>query len=83
LKLEWNGKTYLDGDAVVAFKIGDSAQLASTNPQNNFSGAFNCSYLTLINSNQSALQVENMKLKVIIRSLVMKLQALITEIGTI
>jgi hypothetical protein len=48
LKLEYMGKTYLDGDGVVAYKLGESAGLASTNPNNNWSGAFNRSYLTIV-----------------------------------
>ena len=52
LNLEWNGKVYLQGDSVVAFKQGDSAWVASINPLNNFSGSFHCGYLTLVKSNQ-------------------------------
>lgn len=83
LKLEWNGKVYLEGNAVVAYKIGDSAGLASTNPANNFSGGFNCGYLTMVkpSTDNSLLQDENLKLKVMVATLNAKLNGLLAKLN--
>ena len=64
LNLEWNGKVYLQGDSVVAFKQGDSAWVASINPLNNFSGSFHCGYLTLVKSNQETADVATLKTRI-------------------
>jgi hypothetical protein len=65
LKVEWQGKVYLEGGAVVAYIVGESAQLASTNPQNNFSGVFHRTFITAIYSqpNNEDLIKENTALK--------------------
>ena len=65
LKVEWNGKVYLEGQAVVAYTIGESAQLASTNPTNNFSGAFHMSFIQSIvkTNNNTSLAAENDQLR--------------------
>jgi hypothetical protein len=88
LKLEWGGKTYLDGDSVVAFKSGDSAWITSTNQQNNFSGMFNCGFLTMVKSNQVSistvlLQARITQLEGIIDALKKIIVAFIDQYGTV
>ena len=78
LKVEWNSKVYLEGDAVVAYIIGESAQLASTNPQNNFSGAFHRSFITSVTQpNNDSLIAENQRLKDKIKALIAELKRII------
>jgi hypothetical protein len=80
-KIEWNGKVYLEGDAVVAYKISDSALVAGTNPQNGFVSTFNHEYLTLVkskgNEDTAKLRQELEALKAQIRGLVLQIVELL------
>ena len=64
-KYEWNGKTYLEGESVICFKVGTDAWINSTNPNYNFSGRFPCKFFnpkSIPNADVARLQAENRKL---------------------
>jgi hypothetical protein len=93
LKLEYNGKVYVQGECVAAFKYGESAQVASTNPNNAFIGTFHRSYLTPVSSSNSdidsiraentALRAENAGLKGRLTSVMSALMSILSQYNII
>jgi len=65
LKVEWSGKVRLEGDAVVAYKVNESAQLQSINPSDSWSimahRGFIQSIVTPLSTEQ--LAIDNIKLR--------------------
>lgn len=83
VKIEWQGKVYLEGDAVVAFLVTENecAQVGSTDRNHNFNSIFHRSFLTLVSSSADGnivlLKQENARLKEIIKSLIVELKRII------
>jgi hypothetical protein len=65
VKMVYGGRTYLDGDGVVQYVIGEDIQTSSISYEHYFSGMFHFSNVTLVKSQNQSDILDKIKQKLI------------------